>query len=324
MSERKPDGPGGQRRTDRPASGPKRRFSAGSSAGGSTKGRSDRPAGASRPSGKTSGAQGGSGKNPKRGAGPQRSSGKSSGPRPAKRDRDGARPAPARVGPPIDEDVTGRELPKAVREELRTLSRESAEVVAGHLVMADRVMDEDPVLAWAHAKAAVSRGARLALVREAAGVAAYRAGEYAEALAQLRAARRISGSDAYWPLMADCERGLGRPERAVAMAGAPEVARLDEAGQVEMRIVAAGARRDQGLPEAALVTLQCPALTSRSSATWVPRLRYAYADLLAELGREQEARDWFTRAAEADRHGETDAAERLAELEGVVWLDPQD
>jgi tetratricopeptide (TPR) repeat protein len=187
--------------------------------------------------------------------------------------------------------------------------------------MAARLLDDRPDLAWEHAKAAVSRGGRLAVVREAAGVAAYTAGEFADALAQFRAARRISGSDSYWPLMADCERGLGRPERAITMAGAPEVDRLDRAGRVEMRIVASGARRDLGQLDAAVVTLQCTELESTSTESWSARLKFAYADALLAAGREDEAREWFAKAVEADVDDETDAAERLADLDGIVWVD---
>jgi tetratricopeptide (TPR) repeat protein len=225
------------------------------------------------------------------------------------------------VGPSIPDDVTGHELDKAIRGDLRTLSVEAAEIVSRHLVMTARLLDDRPDAAWEHAKAAVARGGRLAVVREAAGVAAYTAGEYADALAQFRAARRISGSDSYWPIMADCERGLGRPERAISMAGAPEVDRLERDGRVEMRIVASGARRDLGQLDAAVVTLQCPELNQTSAEPWSARLKFAYADALLAAGREDEARDWFARAVEADTHEETEAAERLAELDGIVWVD---
>ncbi|HEY5134267.1 MAG TPA: hypothetical protein VIJ41_00605 [Candidatus Nanopelagicales bacterium] len=187
--------------------------------------------------------------------------------------------------------------------------------------MTARLLDDRPDLAWEHAKAAVARGGRLAVVREAAGVAAYTAGEYADALAQFRAARRISGSDSYWPLMADCERGLGRPERAISMAGADEVDRLDRAGRVEMRIVASGARRDLGQLEAAVVTLQCPELSSSSTESWSARLKFAYADALLAAGREDEAREWFAKTVDVDASDATDAAERLADLDGIVWVD---
>ena len=217
--------------------------------------------------------------------------------------------------------MTGQELDKAIRGDMRTLSVEAAEIVSRHLVMTARLLDDRPDLAWEHAKAAVGRGGRLAVVREAAGVAAYTAGEYADALAQFRAARRISGSDSYWPIMADCERGLGRPERAISMAGAPEVDRLDRDGRVEMRIVASGARRDLGQLDAAVVTLQCAELQQSSTEAWSARLKFAYADALLAAGREDEARDWFQRAVESDPEDATDAAERPHRGIHATWDD---
>jgi hypothetical protein len=105
------------------------------------------------------------------------------------------------------------------------------------------------------------------------------------------------------------------------MAGAPEVHKLDKAGQVEMRLVAAGARRDLGQLDAAIVTLQSPELAANSVQPWTARLRYAYADALLAAGRESEAREWFAKAVEADRDGSTDASDRLAELDGVEFVD---
>jgi tetratricopeptide (TPR) repeat protein len=158
-------------------------------------------------------------------------------------------------------------------------------------------------------------------VREAAGFAAYANQKYSEALAEFRAARRMTGNVDLWPVMADCERGLGRPEKALDMAGAPEVQKLDKAGQVEMRLVAAGARRDMDQLDAAIVTLQSPELASNSIQPWTARLRYAYADALLAAGREDEAREWFAKAVESDKEGSTDASDRLAELDGVEFVD---
>ena len=217
--------------------------------------------------------------------------------------------------PPTDPDVTGRELDDDVRAELSTLSGGASGAVARHLVMAGRLLDDDPELAYQHALAARRRAARVGVVREAAGIAAYHAGRYAEALAELRAARRISGSADYLPMMADSERGLGRPQRALDLAADPAVASLDEAGRAEMLIVAAGARRDLGQLEAAAVALQVPELRSQSGQPWVARLRYAYADALVALDRYEEARQWFVRAAESDEERQTDALERIDELD---------
>ncbi|MCI3925934.1 tetratricopeptide repeat protein [Paenibacillus sp. TRM 82003] len=191
--------------------------------------------------------------------------------------------------------------------------------VARHLVASGRLVDTDPERAWQHALAAQRRGGRIAAVREAAAIAAYKAGHFREALAEFRTVRRMTGDDSYLPLMADCERGLGRPERALDLASTPEVARLEPAAKVEMLIVAAGARADLGQREAAVVALQVPQLRAAGRAPWRARLWYAYADALIEVGREAEAREWLEKAADADTEGETDAAERLGELDGIVF-----
>ncbi|WP_326795147.1 hypothetical protein OG946_06265 [Streptomyces sp. NBC_01808] len=224
----------------------------------------------------------------------------------------------------IPDDVTGLELDKAVRQELQSLPKTLAEDVAKNLVMVARLLDEDAPRAYEHAKVALRLASRVGAVREAAGFAAYHTGKYQEALAEFRAARRMSGRPDLWPVMADCERGMGRPERALAMAGEPEVQRLDKAGQVEMRLVAAGARRDLGQPDAAVVTLQSPELASTAVHPWTARLRYAYADALLEVGREEDAREWFAKAVEADHEGLTDASDRLAELDGIEFTDALD
>jgi hypothetical protein len=131
----------------------------------------------------------------------------------------------------------------------------------------------------------------------------------------------MTGGVELWPVMADCERGMGRPEKALDMAGAPEVQKLDKAGQVEMRLVAAGARRDMDQIDAAIVTLQSSELASNSVQPWTARLRYAYADALLAAGREDEAREWFAKVVESDKDGSTDASDRLAELDGVEFVD---
>ncbi|MEU8776029.1 hypothetical protein [Streptomyces sp. NPDC048606] len=208
-----------------------------------------------------------------------------------------------------------------MRQELLSLPKGLAEEVSRNLVMVARLIDEDPEQAYAYARIALRLASRVAAVREAAGFAAYATQKYSEALAEFRAAKRMTGSVELWPVMADCERGLGRPERALAMAGEPEVQKLDKAGQVEMRLVAAGARRDMGELDAAIVTLQSPELASNAVQPWTARLRYAYADALLAAGREDEAREWFGKTIEADKDGATDASDRLAELDGVEFVD---
>jgi tetratricopeptide (TPR) repeat protein len=134
----------------------------------------------------------------------------------------------------------------------------------------------------------------------------------------------MTGRDDYLPLMADSERALGRLDRALALVREANHAGLDRATQIELRIVESGIRRDQGLPDAAVLALQVPELTSGRLRPWSARLFYAYADALLAAGRADEARDAFARAAEADPDGETDAADRLDELDGIEFDDLED
>jgi len=182
-------------------------------------------------------------------------------------------------------------------------------------------VDEDPEKGYAYAQAAKRLAARVGVVREACGIAAYRTGRWAEALAELRAARRMTGHDEYLPLMADSERALGRPDRALALVREANIESLSRGMQIELRIVESGIRRDQGLADAAVLALQVPELTGKRLRPWSARLFYAYADALLAAGREREARDAFARSAEADKGGETDAADRLDELDGFEFED---
>ena len=232
------------------------------------------------------------------------------GARPAPVDRDQSRLRPRIFEPDIPEEVTGEELEKTVRAELLSLSPENAKVVSRHLVCVNMYMDSDPQLAHKHGIAAAHHAGRLAVVRESAGYAAYRAGHYEIALKELCASNRISGDVSMWPVMADCERGLGNPLKALALAGSPEVKKLAKAEEIEMRIVASGARRDLGESDAAVITLTCKELKNESEE-WSVRLRYAYADALDHAGRKEEAREWFIKCAEIDREEMTDASERV-------------
>jgi tetratricopeptide (TPR) repeat protein len=218
-------------------------------------------------------------------------------------------------GPPLDPEITGKELDRNVAQQLRGLPEKLAARVARHLVAAGMLLDEDPKTAYQHTLAARARAARIAVVREACGEAAYYAGEYAEALSELRAAKRMNGNTEYLPVMADCERALGRPEKALALARNPSVPNLEDSLKAEMTIVEAGARRDLGELDAALRTLENAPLRSRSRADWVARLRYAYADTLLAAGKREEAVIWFHRTVGVDSNEVTDAAERLEQLE---------
>ena len=218
-------------------------------------------------------------------------------------------------GPDLPEGITGAELDHSVTAQLKGLPEKLANRVARHMAAAGVFIDSDPELAYQHALAARARAPRLAVVREATGEAAYAAGHYAEALAELRAAKRMNGATAYLPIMADCHRALGKPAEALKLAKSPSVANFAPEAKAEMTIVEAGARRDLGQLDAALRTLELAPLTSKNRASWVTRLRYAYADTLEAAGREQDALAWFHRTHAVDSDDMTDAAERAEALE---------
>jgi tetratricopeptide (TPR) repeat protein len=218
-------------------------------------------------------------------------------------------------GPPIPEEITGKELDRSVQAQLQSLPEKLAQRVARHLVAAGLLIDAEPRTAYEHTLAARARASRLAVVREAVGEAAYAAGEYTEALAELRAAKRMNGAQDYVAIMADCERALGRPDRALALVRNAPREKLSPALLAELTIVEAGARRDRGELDAALRTLETSHINSKSREPWVARLRYAYADALVEAGRRQDALTWFHRTEAVDGERVTDAADRAAELE---------
>jgi tetratricopeptide (TPR) repeat protein len=214
--------------------------------------------------------------------------------------------------PELPADIEFSQLDADARRELKSLSKTVAELVGKHLVAAGLLLEEDPERALAHARFARTRASRVAVVREAAGIAAYHAGEWAEALGEFRAVRRMTGSQIHLPVMVDCERALGRPERALELAA--EGKDLPPDAAIELKIVAAGARRDLGQVDAAVVALQGPDLDEKRRDPWSARLFYAYADNLEAAGRTDDAIRWFLTAADADLDEETDAAERATSL----------
>jgi tetratricopeptide (TPR) repeat protein len=227
-------------------------------------------------------------------------------------------------GPPLPDDITGAELSASVRAHLKGLPEKLASRVARHLAAAGQLVDDDPETAYQHALAAKARASRIAVVREAVGEAAYAAGHYAEALAELRAAKRMNGATAYLPIMADCHRALGNPTRALELAKSPAVARFVPAAKAEMTIVEAGARRDLGQMDAALRTLEVSPINSKSREAWVVRLRYAYADTLEAAGRLSDALTWFHKTNAIDAEEYTDAADRAESLEKRVDRSAED
>ncbi len=203
--------------------------------------------------------------------------------------------------PEIDDDVTGKELDREAARQLTTLTDTNRKWVAKHLVMAGRLLDIDSQLAFEHALAASRRGGRLAVVREAVGLTAYAAGDYAEALRELRTYRRISGDQTHLPVMVDCLRGTGKPDKAIELAQEPEAQKLTGPARAEMAMVLSGAYQDRGDLVAALEALEIPELDINRAYPFSPRLYAAYSELLEALGRDEQAQRWRHQVSVAER-----------------------
>lgn len=196
--------------------------------------------------------------------------------------------------PPVPADITGEELEKKIAYQIASLTPSNAKSVARHLVALERFLEEDPERAYLHGREISFRAGRLGIVRERAGVAAVRAGHFKEALKDLRAASRITGSIELEPFIAQCEAALGNARKALEIAGSVEESKLSKAGRVEMRIAASSARESLGQFDAAVLTLKCKEL-NESDPAWSKRLRRTYYNALLKAGRDQEAEDFVSR-----------------------------
>jgi hypothetical protein len=201
--------------------------------------------------------------------------------------------------PEIPEDVKPGELDRVARAQLKTLSKENAEGVANHLVMVARLIDSNPQLAHLHAVSAARRAGRIAVVRETLAITAYSTGDFALALRELRTFRRISGKNDQLPMMVDSERGLGRPDKALELGRSVDRAALPVEVQVELSIAMSGARLDLGDLELALRELEIPQLDPATAYSYSPGLFDAYATVLEDLGRADEAEQWWARSERA-------------------------
>ncbi|MET4782037.1 hypothetical protein [Glaciihabitans sp. UYNi722] len=201
--------------------------------------------------------------------------------------------------PEIPDTVQAKDLDRVARAQLKTLSKENADGVAQHLVMVGQLIETNPQLAHAHAVSAARRAGRIAVVRETLAITAYSIGDFGLALRELRTYRRISGRDDQLPLMVDSERGLGRPDRALELARSVPRSSLSVDVQVQLAIAMSGARLDLGQTDAALTELQIPQLNPDKAFSWSPALFDAYASVLEDLGRDDEAEEWWQRSDRA-------------------------
>ncbi|MEZ5087854.1 MAG: tetratricopeptide repeat protein [Tessaracoccus sp.] len=221
----------------------------------------------------------------------------------------------------MPEGFNESELPMGVRAELKGVSKERAAEVGAHIWAAGQLVDIDPALAYRHAEAARRRAPRLPVTREATAETAYAAGEYVVALREYRAIRRMSGGDELIPVLADCERALGRPRDALELLAGVDPRNAKIELRIECLLVEAGIRDDLGQRDEAKRLLQAAISRKVGPPLSQARMRYAYADLLERDGDRAGARTWFEKAGELDKGAMLDIADRLAAIDGILLPD---
>jgi tetratricopeptide (TPR) repeat protein len=147
------------------------------------------------------------------------------------------------------------------------------------------------------AKSAAPRSPR---VRELLGIAAYRTGEFQEALKELLAYRRLTGFVDENHVIADCQRALGQPERALATCAEVTPQRVSPAVWAETKIIAASTRADQGDLDGALKEIRTADVEPREMQDYHLRLWYVAADILERMGRHDDARTLWERVYAED------------------------
>jgi tetratricopeptide (TPR) repeat protein len=207
-------------------------------------------------------------------------------------------------------------LPRSIQDEIRRAAppgkdRDAMSRLGRAIELLDR---DDPKAAAAEAEKAKAIAPRSGAVREVLGLALYGLGRWQEALTELKAYKRISGRSDQNHLIADCLRGLGRPQEAVPLA--EEVLRtkgVPNEAKAEAVIVAASALADQGRFAEALAFLGRARTREDVAEDYTLRLWYVKGDILERAGRGQEAAAEFRKIMRHDA-GAYDAAERLASI----------
>lgn len=204
------------------------------------------------------------------------------------------------IDPEIPAHITEKDLHPGARNELKTLDKPIAEAVAKHLASVAFFIDDNPELAHQHAISAMRKASRIPVTRETYAITSYVTGDFATALRELRTYRRLTGSNLQLALMIDSERALGRSDRAIELGREANLEELPTDVRVQVAIAMSGARLDLGQTLQALYELEIPQLDPKRAYSWSPELFAAYAAVLEDLGRTEEANTWQRRAFAAE------------------------
>lgn len=175
------------------------------------------------------------------------------------------------------------------RERLRGLSKEHAENIGLHILAAYTLEERDPELALEHAKWVAHQASRIDFARETLAFVAYRQGDYKLALREFRTAFRMNGFLDYLPFIADCERGMGEPKKAIETAMSDDAKYLRGESKAEMFLVYAGALGDLELWDKAIEIVHTLGRSKGLAGECRMRAVQAEQYFLEQAGRSDEA-----------------------------------
>jgi tetratricopeptide (TPR) repeat protein len=182
-------------------------------------------------------------------------------------------------------------LSKDEKERLRGLAKEHAENIGLHILAAYTLEESDPQSALEHAKWAARQASRIDFSRETLAFVSYRQGDYKLALREFQTAHRMNGFADYLPFMADCERGLGNPKKAIELALSDEGKSLQGESKVEMFLVYAGALGDLQLWDQAIEIVHKLGASKGLPGAYRMRALQAEQNFLEESGHSDQATD---------------------------------
>ena len=175
------------------------------------------------------------------------------------------------------------------RERLRGLSKEHAENIGLHILAAYTLEERDPELALEHAKWVAHQASRIDFARETLAFVAYRQGDYKLALREFRTAFRMNGFLDYLPFIADCERGVGNPKKAIEVAMSDDAKYLRGESKAEMFLVYAGALGDLEMWDKAIEIVHTLGRSKGLAGEYRMRAVQAEQYFLEQAGRSDEA-----------------------------------
>ncbi len=191
--------------------------------------------------------------------------------------------------PKMPKGIEWKMLTSDDRERLRGLSKEHAENIGLHILAAYTLEESNPELALEHAKWVARQASRIDFARETLAFVAYRQGDYKLAAREFRTAFRMNGFLDYLPFIADCERGLGEPKKAIELAMSDDAKYLRGEAKAEMFLVYAGALGDLKMWDKAIEIVHTLGRSKGLAGEYRMRAVQAEQYFLEESGRSEEA-----------------------------------